>query len=446
MFANDPVIYSRALMSLTFVFHIIFATIGVGTPVLIALAEWMGICRNDPHYTLMARRWTRGYVITVAVGVVSGTALGLQINLLWPNFMRIAGQAIGLPMFMEIFAFFFEAIFLGIYMYTWDRFKPKIHFLFIVPVVIGASCSALFITLVNSFMNAPQGFEIVDGIIGNVQPLKAMFTPASPTKVSHVLVSAYLTSAFIIAGNAAYALLKGKRHIYYKKVLNMTLFAALVFAISTFLIGDLSGKYLAKYQPEKLAAGEWHFETMSHAPLIVGGILTETHEIKYGWKIPFALSVLAHGNPESEVKGLNDFPADEIPPLWIHYTFDAMVGIGGYLTSIPLLFILAFWFRKGNPYNKLLLAAIVIGAPLAMFAIEYGWIYAEVGRQPWILRGYMKTQQGATTSEHVGLLFVVFLALYVILGISCLRVLLKMFKNNTPEDELKLQNKESAFK
>ncbi|MBD0381527.1 cytochrome ubiquinol oxidase subunit I [Paenibacillus sedimenti] len=437
MLEYDPVIYSRALMTLTFVFHIIFATIGVGIPVLIALAEWMGIKRNDPHYTLMARRWTRGYVITVAVGVVSGTALGLQINLLWPNFMRIAGHAIGLPMFLEIFAFFFEAIFLGIYMYTWDRFKPKIHFLFIIPVVIGASCSALFITLVNSFMNAPQGFEFVDGIIGNVDPLKAMFTPASPTKVSHVLTSAYLTSAFIFASIAAFALLKGKSHVYYKKVLNMTLFASLVFAIATFLIGDLSGKYLAKYQPEKLAAGEWHFETATHAPLVVGGILTENREIKYGLRIPFALSVLAHGNPGSEVIGLNDFPADEIPPLWIHYTFDAMVGIGGYLTIIPLLFILAFWFRRGDPYNRLLLGAIVIGGPLAMFAIEYGWIYTEVGRQPWILRGYMKTHQGATTSEHVDVLFIVFFALYAVLGITCLRVLTKMFNNYTPEEELK---------
>lgn len=445
MFEYDAVVYSRALMTLTFVFHIIFATIGVGIPVLIALAEWTGIRRNDPHYTLMARRWTRGYVITVAVGVVSGTALGLQINLLWPNFMRIAGQAIGLPMFLEIFAFFFEAIFLGIYMYTWDRFKPKIHFLFIIPVVIGASCSALFITLVNSFMNAPQGFEFVDGIIGNVQPIKAMFTPASPTKVSHVLTSAYLTSSFIFAASAAYALVKGKNHIYYKKVLNMTLFAAAVFAITTFLIGDLSGKYLAKYQPEKLAAGEWHFETMTHAPLVVGGILTENHKIKYGLKIPFALSVLAHGNPNAEVQGLNDFPKDEIPPLWIHYTFDAMVGIGVYLTIIPLLFILASWFRKGNPYNKLLLWAIIIGGPLAMFAIEYGWIYTEVGRQPWILRGYMKTSQGATTSENVDILFIVFLTLYAVLGITCIRVLTKMFKNNTPEEELNAKELDGGF-
>lgn len=446
MFEYDPVIYSRALMTLTFVFHIIFATIGVGVPVMIALAEWTGIRRKDPHYTLMARRWTRGYVITVAVGVVTGTALGLQINLLWPNFMRIAGQAIGLPMFLEIFAFFFEAIFLGIYMYTWGRFKPLVHFLFIIPVVIGASASALFITLVNSFMNAPQGFEFVNGVISNVKPLSIMFNPASSTKVSHVLVSAYLTSAFILAAIAAYAILRGKRHIYYKKALKMTLFAALVFAFSTFLIGDLSGKYLAKYQPEKLAAGEWHFETARQAPLIVGGILTDHNEIKYALTLPFALSVLAHGDPDAEVVGLNDFPADEIPPLWIHYTFDAMVGIGMYLTILPLLFFLVTLLRKGNPYSKLVLWAIIIGGPLAMLAIEYGWIYAEVGRQPWILRGFMKTPEGATTSEHVDVLFYVFVLLYAVLGITCIRVITRMFESSSAEDELKLIESEGGFK
>jgi cytochrome d ubiquinol oxidase subunit I len=261
-----------------------------------------------------------------------------------------------------------------------------------------------------------------------------------------VLVSAYLTSAFLLAANAAYAMLRGKRHIYYKKALKMTLFAALVFAFSTFAIGDLSGKYLAKYQPEKLAAGEWHFETSRQVPLVVGGILTDHNEIKYALTLPFALSVLAHGDPNAEVVGLNDFPADEIPPLWIHYTFDAMVGIGMYLTIIPLLFFLAYLLRNGNPYSKLILWAIVIGGPLALFAIEYGWIYAEVGRQPWILRGYMRTPEGATTSDHVDVLFYVFVLLYAVLGITCIRVITKMFKSNSAEDELRIIESEGGFK
>lgn len=444
MFEYDPVIYSRALTALTLIFHIIFATVGVGMPLMIALAEWTGIRRKDSHYILLARRWTRGFVITVAVGVVTGTAIGLQLSLLWPNFMRIAGQAIGLPMFMEIFAFFFEAIFLGIYLYTWDRFKnPMTHLWLLIPAVIGSSGSAFFITTVNAFMNAPRGVEIVDGVIGNVQPLVAMFNPATPTKVSHVMVSAYLTSAFILAAIAAFSMLKGRNHDYYKKALRLTMVASLVFAVATALIGDLSGKYLAAYQPEKLAAGEWHFETTRQAPLVVGGLLTENNEVKYALEIPYALSILAHGNPNAEVIGLNDFPADEIPPLWIHYMFDSMVAIGFYLTVIPLFFLLAFWRRKKwNPYNKFLLLAIIIGAPLSVLAIEYGWIYAEVGRQPWILRGYMRTAEGATLSEHVDKMLVVFLLLYAILGITCTRVLIRIFRNNSAEEELKVTGME----
>lgn len=177
MFEQNEAMWSRYLTELTLGFHIIFATIGVGIPLMIALAQWIGIKRNDPHYLLLARRWTRGFVITVAVGVVTGTAIGLQLSLLWPKFMEIAGQIIALPLFMETFAFFFEAIFLGIYIYTWNRFKnPMRHFLLLIPVAIGASMSAFFITTVNSFMNAPQGFEMVDFIAIQLKTIATLFT------------------------------------------------------------------------------------------------------------------------------------------------------------------------------------------------------------------------------------------------------------------------------
>src|SRR4051812_39575338 len=177
----------------------------------------MGIKKNDEHYHVLARRWTRGYIISVAVGVVTGTIISLFLSLLWPNFMELAGQVIALPLFLETFAFFFEAIFLGIYLYTWDRFdSPKKHMLLLIPVAIGASMSAVFITIVNSFMNSPQGFEIVDGNLVNIQPLIAMFNPAMPTKVAHVVVTAYMTAAFVLASIAAFRLLKGSDHVYHK--------------------------------------------------------------------------------------------------------------------------------------------------------------------------------------------------------------------------------------
>ncbi|UVI28574.1 cytochrome ubiquinol oxidase subunit I [Paenibacillus spongiae] len=434
----DPVFYSRILTSLTLGFHIIFATIGVGVPLMIALAEWIGIKRDDPHYLLLARRWARGFVITVAVGVVTGTAIGLQLSLLWPSFMRVAGQSIALPLFMETFAFFFEAIFLGIYLYTWDRFKNRmVHFWLLIPVVIGSSGSAFFITIVNAFMNAPVGVTVEGGKIVDISPFGAMLSPAMPTKVTHVLVTAYLTCAFILAAIAAWSLLKGRNHVYYKKALKLTMVSAFVFIIASAMIGDLSGKYLAKYQPEKLAAIEWHFETTAQAPLIFGGILTEDNEIKYGLKIPFALSILAHGNPNAVVIGLNDIPEDEHPPLWIHYLFDSKMAFVAIMTLIAAVFMILLWRNRNKAYtSKWMLRSIIVAAPLAVLTIEHGWIFSEVGRQPWILRGIMRTSEGATVSTHVDTMLILFALLYIVLAITVVRVLIRMFRSNTAEAEM----------
>ncbi|HEY9576655.1 MAG TPA: cytochrome ubiquinol oxidase subunit I, partial [Pseudobacillus sp.] len=270
----DSVMLSRMLTSMTLAFHIIFATIGVGVPVMIAIAEFIGIKRNDPYYLLLARRWARGFTITVAVGVVTGTAIGLQLSLLWPSFMEVAGQVIALPLFMETFAFFFEAIFLGIYLYTWDRFKNRMtHWILTIPVVIGSSASALFITTVNSFMNTPQGFELKDGKAVNIDPIAAMFNPATPSKVFHVLTTSYMTAAAVLAAIAAFAIIKGKRGEYERKALRLTIICTFIFSILTAVAGDVSAKFLAEKQPEKLAAAEWHFETEEGADLILFGTL-----------------------------------------------------------------------------------------------------------------------------------------------------------------------------
>ncbi|SFE84091.1 cytochrome ubiquinol oxidase subunit I [Alteribacillus iranensis] len=441
----DPALYSRILTGVTLAFHIIFATIGVGVPLMIAIAEWMGIRKKDPHYQLLARRWARGFVVTVAVGVVTGTAIGLQLSLLWPNFMQVAGQTIALPLFMEVFAFFFEAIFLGIYLYTWDRFKkPMRHFLLIIPVVIGASLSAFFITTVNSFMNAPHGFQIIHGVLTDVNPLAAMFNPATPTKTAHVLATSYLTSAFILGMIAAVKLLKGDRHVYHKKALRMTMMSAFVFSIATVLIGDFSGKYLAEYQPEKLAAAEWHFETETEAPLVFGGVLTEENEIKYAIEIPYALSILAHGTPDAEVVGLEEFPKEDTAPPYVHYFFDGMVAIGMYLAFISFLYLLISWLKKDWLHTKFLLWGVAIGGPLSLLATEFGWFFTEIGRQPWILYGIMRTPDGATTSLHVDLMLYLFIALYIILGITCAIVLRKMFRSNPAAHELEQRGFETG--
>ncbi|WP_391117502.1 cytochrome ubiquinol oxidase subunit I [Psychrobacillus sp. L3] len=441
---TEAVFFSRVLTELTLSFHIIYATIGVGVPLMIMIAQWVGIKKNDEHYILLARRLARGFVITVAVGVVTGTAIGLQLSLLWPNFMQLAGNVIALPLFMETFAFFFEAIFLGIYLYTWDRFEnQKKHLLLLIPVAIGASASAVFITIVNAFMNAPQGFDVLDGELINIQPLVAMMNPAMPTKVAHVLVTAYMTSAFVLASIAAFRLLKGSNHIYHKKSLFLMMKLGLVFAIATAIIGDFSGKYLAEYQPEKLAAAEWHFETQEGAPLVLLGIL-DGKEIKYAFKVPYALSILAHDNPFSEVTGLNDFPEDEVPPLYIHYMFDGMVMIGMFLLFLSIVYVFGKVKKFKFISSRWLLWVVVMGGPLAVLAIELGWWLAEVGRQPWILRGFMRTSEGATTSEHVDIMLVLFAVLYLVLGVGSIVVLRRMFRNNPVEQELEDRHAEKG--
>ncbi|TQS76544.1 cytochrome ubiquinol oxidase subunit I [Ornithinibacillus gellani] len=436
MVNEQAVHYSRILTELTLSFHIIYATIGVGVPLMIMIAHWIGIKKNDEHYILLARRWTRGFVITVAVGVVTGTAIGLQLSLLWPNFMELAGNVIALPLFMETFAFFFEAIFLGIYLYTWDRFEnQRKHLLFLIPVAIGASFSAVFITMVNAFMNAPQGFDMLNGELVNVNPLVAMFNPAMPTKVAHVVATAYMTSAFVLASIAAFRLLKGSNHIYHKKALYLTVKIGLIFAIASALIGDLSGKYLAEYQPEKLAAAEWHFETSEKAPLILYGVL-DGEETKYAIKIPFALSVLAHNNPTAEVIGLDQFAKEDIPPLYIHYLFDIMVTIGVWMIILALLYWIGIKRDWSFIHTKGFRWLLVLGGPLSIIAMEAGWWLAEVGRQPWVLRGIMRTPDAATSSNQVDLMLVLFAGLYIILGIGSVVVLRRMFKHNPVEKEL----------
>lgn len=434
----DTVIMSRLITAMTLGFHIIFATLGVGVPLFISIAEFIGIKKKDHHYILLAKRWARGFVITVAIGVVTGTAIGLQLSLVWPAFMQLAGNVIALPLFMEVFAFFFEAIFLGIYLYTWNRFKnPYIHWLFSIPVLIGAGISAMFITTVNSFMNTPDGFLLENGEFAAVNPLTAMFNPSTPTRVAHVLGGSYVTVAAILAAIAAFALLRKKgAKEYHKKALKLTVISMFIFSILTAIAGDASAKFLASHQAEKLAAAEWHFETEENADLVLFGWLNEDNEVVGEIRLPGFLSFLAHGNFMSEVTGLEEFPDDELPPLWIHYMFDLMVSIGFFLIGISSIYLLFTFIKKWNEHNRLFLWLIAISGPLAMLAVEFGWIYAEEGRQPWILRGYMRVEEAATSSPYITHMFFLFLLLYLVLGTLCVITLRKLFKHNPAEVEL----------
>ncbi|MCC3372239.1 cytochrome ubiquinol oxidase subunit I [Cohnella sp. REN36] len=433
----DTVLWSKLVTGMTLGFHAIFATMGVGIPLMIAIAEFIGIRKQDAHYTLMAKRWARGFVISVAVGVVTGTAISLQLALVWPNFMKLAGNVIALPLFMEVFAFFFEAIFLGIYLYTWDRFKnPYIHWLLTIPIVAGAGMSAVFITTVNGFMNQPGGFTMQGGQFTAVNPVQAMLNTATFSKVFHVLSSAYLTGAALLAGIAAFTMLRKGVTGYHKKALKLMMAVVMLFGLLNTVAGDVSAKFLAEHQPEKLAAAEWHFETESGVDLILLGWLNAEHQIIGALHLPKILSFLAFGNFNAKVTGLNEFPSDEQPPLLVHYFFDLMAGIGFALLGISVLYFLFALWKKRNEHNKWLLRIMALGAPLAFLGVELGWFYAELGRQPWILRGYMRVEEAATSSPSVRILFFLFLLLYIVLGMVSVLVLRRLFNNNPAETEM----------
>ncbi|AGZ26437.1 MULTISPECIES: cytochrome ubiquinol oxidase subunit I [Staphylococcus] len=432
----DSVEMSRLLTGMTLAVHIIFATIGVGMPLMFVIAEFLGIRNNDAHYIALAKRWSKGYTITVAVGVVTGTIIGLQLSLVWPTFMKMGGHVIALPLFMETFAFFFEAIFLSIYLYTWERFKNKwIHFVIGLPVIIGGSFSAFFITSVNSFMNTPAGFEMKNGRMVNVQPLEAMFNSSFIVRSFHVVATAGMTMAFILAAIAVFKLLKQsypEDKIYHLKALKMTMIVGFISTLLSMLAGDMSAKFLHKVQPEKLAAYEWHFDTQSQANLVFFGVLNEkTNEVSGAIEIPGMLSFLADNNFKTTVKGLNDFPKNELPPLIVHYFFDLMVSMGVFCFVISGLFMLILLIKKLRHFitHKVVLYSILLTGPASMLAIEFGWFLTEMGRQPWIVRGYLRVSQAATQAGGITLVTILFGLLYLVLIVTSAYVLLRMFRN-----------------
>ncbi|WP_462420363.1 cytochrome ubiquinol oxidase subunit I [Salinicoccus sp. Marseille-QA3877] len=434
----DEVLLGRIITASTLGFHIIFATIGVGIPIVIMVMEFLGIRKKDSQYLTMARRIAKGFTVTIAVGVVTGTIIGLQLSLIWPDFMRLGGQIIALPLFMEVFAFFFEAIFLGIFLYTWDRFKnPWHHWLLNIPIVIGSTLSAVFITSVNSFMNTPAGFELSEEMFVNIDPIAAMLNPSVYVRVFHVVATAYMTAAFILGSIAAFKLIKNKFEKdaeYHKKALKVTMSIGIVTALLTILAGDFSAKFLHNEQPEKLAAMEWHYETESHADLVLFGLLDEENqEVNYALRIPWALSFLSGNSFDTEVTGLNDIPEEEHPPLVIHYFFDLMVVFGMYAFGVALLYFIIKKFTKFNEHHPALLYLYFLAGPLSMMAIEAGWFLAEMGRQPWIIRGYMRVSEAVTNADGLGIVLVSFIVLYALLGFTCAYVLVKMFNNSSAE-------------
>ncbi len=437
---------ARMLFGSSMAFHIIFATLGVGITFMILLAEIMRVVRKDSDYGTLAKRWTKGVAILLGVAIPSGTIVGVMLSLLWPGFMEIVGQVIALPFQIEIFAFFLEALFLSIYVYAADRLSSTMRIVSVFFVALGATASAVLITDAHAWMNTPRGFNIVNGEIANVDPLAAVFSPSVFVTAFHVTLSAYLTGAFILAAVAAYKLLRGnlsdREKAYHRKGMMLSLAVALVMSIFTALNGHETAVMLHEYIPVKLAAAEGLFETQSNAPLAIFGTPSpEAGRVVGGIEIPGMLSWIATGSTDGVIQGLNDFPRDDWPPLFVHTLFNVMVGIGMTLLGIAALawlmwFILRKKEKKEQPFPKWLLAGIVASGPLAMIGIETGWIFSCTGRQPWTIHGIQRTSEAATNSGHLGMLFVLFIGLYITLLVITALVMYFYFYRNPVSNDL----------
>ena len=415
---ND-LLAARSQMAMSLAFHIIFAVAGIAMPLMMCIAEWRWLRTRDETYLMLAKRWAKGTAILFAVGAVSGTVLSFELGLLWPGFMRWAGPIIGMPFSLEGFAFFTEAIFLGIYLYGWERVSPRAHLLAGAIVALSGAASAVFVVIANAWMNTPAGFRLVDGKPVDIDPIAAMLNPSALGQTIHMLLAAYAAVGFAVAGIHAFLLLRDPRNIFHRHAMAIALVVGGVTAILQPVSGDLLGQTLARYQPVKLAAMEGHFKTEQGAPLRIGGLPDEeSATTRYAIEIPHGLSLLAFHDPHAVVKGLEDFPRDLWPPVAIvHIAFQVMVGAGVVMMLVALWGAWLAWRRKSLPDSRWFLRAVVAASPLGFIAIEAGWTVTEVGRQPWIIQGVMRTAEAVTTMPGLEIPFITFTLLYIFLAV-----------------------------
>ena len=426
----DDFIAARSQMALSLGFHIIFSCIGMVMPFFMAVSHLYWIRTGKPVYLNITKAWSKGVAIFFATCAVSGTLLSFEVGLLWPGFMKHAGPIFGMPFSLEGTAFFIEAIALGFYLYGWNRFNRWFHWITGVIVGVSGLASGILVVAANAWMNSPSGFDFVNGEYLNIDPIAAMFNDAWFQQALHMCLAAFVATGFAVAGVHALMILKKKNVLFHAKAFRIAAIFGTVAAVFQPLSGDISARHVAKHQPAKLAAMESHFETSASAPLIIGGIPdVENKKVDYAVEIPGFLSFLAFHDFNAEVKGLNDIPEENHPPVAItHFAFQVMVGLGILLVLISLLYFIALMKKKRWLEKRWLLKLFVVSIPLGYIAIEAGWTVTEVGRQPWIIQGVMRTKDAVTPMPGIVYSFYIFTAVYLSLAFIVTFLLYRQIK------------------
>jgi cytochrome bd ubiquinol oxidase subunit I len=420
---------ARSQMSLSLGWHIILACFGVGLPGLVLFAEWRGLRTGDINYRLLARRWARTLGVLFAVGAVSGTILSIELGVLWSGLMSDYGQVIGLPFTIEGIAFFIEAIFLGIYLYGWDRLSPRTHLLSGVPIVVAGLASTFFVVSANAWMNTPRGFTVTNGRITHVDPWAAMFNPSTGPETVHMILAALMITGFFAASVYAVAMLRGHRDRYHRLGLLVPLSGACLLTPLQIITGDWAARLVANTQPTKLAAMEGLGRTTRGAPEALFGYYSGG-KLHAAIRIPDGLSLLARLNPHASIQGLDAVPAVDRPSLvtLVHLSFDLMVVIGFGLLGLGAWLAWSWWRHHDTPRSKWFLRATAVSGVAAIVAMELGWITTEVGRQPWIVYNVLRVAQAVNPEPGVQDGFWAVASVYSVLTVVTIAVLRRLPK------------------
>jgi cytochrome d ubiquinol oxidase subunit I len=432
---QEYLLEARQMQALSLGVHIPLVCFGIAFPAMVLFAEGLWLRTGDPAYKALAKRWSKVMLILFAIGVVTGTILSFELGLLWPEFMRRWGEVFGVAFALEGVSFFVEAIFIAIYVYGWDRLSPRAHIMSGIPIVVSGFTGAAFVISVNGWMNNPSGFDVEGGEVVNVRPFEALFNSNVWHELIHMYLAGFLVAGFLVAGVYAVAALKGKRGTYYRAGLVIPLAIVALAAPAQMVVGDWAARTIAEEQPTKLAALEGLDETTEGAGLTAGGIYVDG-KVYGGIEIPNLLSLLAFHDPNAEIQGLDAVPEEDRPPVAIvRNSFQVMVGIGTFLAAVSAWFLWARWRRSSLPGSKWFLRAVVAAGPLSVVALIAGWITTEVGRQPWIVYEFMRTEEAVTGADGIPIGYATITAVYVALAAVAF-VLLRRIAREGPEAEL----------
>jgi cytochrome d ubiquinol oxidase subunit I len=433
---SSNLLAARNQMGFTLGFHIVLACMGVAFPAIMLIAEYRGRKKGDAEALLLARRWSKAVAVLFAVGAVSGTVLSFEFGLLWPRFMDRFGDAFGIAFAVEGIFFFLEAIFIAVYIYGWERLSPRAHLWSGVPIVLSGVGGALSVIAANAWMNQPQGFALgSDGKVTDVKPLEVLFNPATGYEFFHMLLAAYMVAGFLVASVYAVGMLRGRRDRYHRLGFIIPFTVAAIATPIQLFVGDTAARAVADDQPAKFAGMECIYKGGDDQTEYLGGVCTDG-KVKYAIGIPGMDSLLVGFSTHTDVTGLNQIPDNEEPPAktMLHLSFDTMVGLGFALLALAGWFAVAWFRRRDLPASPWFLRAGAVAGVAAVLALECGWIVTEVGRQPWIVTGFMRTTDAVTPAQGIWWVFGLTMSLYIGLGLVAGVVLRTMSKRWREDD------------